>query len=45
MEQEVWRADTCLARARVTLVCLGPEARATRIPEEVREVLGRLPGA
>jgi acyl-CoA thioester hydrolase len=43
MEQEVWRKDTCLARARVTLVCIGPEGKATRIPAEVREALGRLP--
>jgi acyl-CoA thioester hydrolase len=43
MQQDVWRADTCLAQARVTLVCIGTEGRATRIPEEVREALGRLP--
>lgn len=43
MEQEVWRGETCLVRARVTLVCVGRDGRATRIPEEVREALGRLP--
>ena len=42
MEQEVWRGETCLARARVTLVCIGPEGRATRIPQEVRDALGRM---
>jgi acyl-CoA thioester hydrolase len=45
MEQEVWRGETCLARARVTLVCVGSEGRATRIPAEVREALGRLAAA
>jgi acyl-CoA thioester hydrolase len=45
MEQDDWRGETCLARARVTLVCIGPEGRATRIPAEVREALGRLSGA
>jgi acyl-CoA thioester hydrolase len=44
MEQEVWRDETCLVRARVTLACVGPEGRATRIPAEVREALGRLSG-
>jgi acyl-CoA thioester hydrolase len=44
MEQEVWRGETCLARARVTLVCIGREGRATRIPEEVRGALEGLAG-
>ena len=41
MEQEVWRGDTCLARAGDARL-IGPEGRATRIPEEVREALGRI---
>ena len=44
MQQEVWRGETCLTRARVTLVCIGPEGRATRIPDEVRDALARIPG-
>lgn len=43
MAQEVWREETCLVRARVTLVCLGPEGRPARMPPELREVLRRLP--
>ena len=44
MAQEVWRGETCLMRRRVTLVCLGPDGRPTRIPAEVRAALARIPG-
>ena len=43
MAQEVWRAETCLVRAQVTLACLGPEGRPARMPAEVRAALGALP--
>ena len=34
MEQEVWRGETCLAKCRVTLACIGPDGRPARIPAE-----------
>ncbi len=43
MAQEVWRERTCLAKARVTLACLGPEGRPMRMPEALRRALGTLP--
>jgi acyl-CoA thioester hydrolase len=43
MEQDIRRGETCLAKCRVTLVCLGPEGRAARIPAELRAMLGKLP--
>ncbi len=43
MAQEVWRAETCLVRAQVTLACLGPEGRPARMPAALREALARLP--
>jgi acyl-CoA thioester hydrolase len=42
MAQEVRRGDTVLARCRVTLVCIGADARPARIPPEVRTALGGL---
>ena len=42
MNQEIWRDAACLAKCRVTLVCIGKDGRAARIPDEVREALGRL---
>ena len=43
MAQEIWRDETCLVTARVTLACLGPGGRPARMPAEVREALHRLP--
>jgi acyl-CoA thioester hydrolase len=42
MNQEIWRGETCLAKCRVTLVCLGADGRPARIPDEVRAALGPL---
>ncbi|MBL9056496.1 MAG: tol-pal system-associated acyl-CoA thioesterase [Rhodobacteraceae bacterium] len=38
--QEVLRGDERLFTAAVTLVCLGPEGAATRLPAQVRAALG-----
>ncbi len=43
MAQEVWRDAACLAKARVTLACLGPDGRPARMPSELRAALVRLP--
>jgi acyl-CoA thioester hydrolase len=40
--QDVWRGDVALVRARVQIVCLGPQGRPVRMPEDVRSALGRL---
>ena len=36
MAQEVWRGDTMLFRARVAIVVLTEQGRATRLPAELR---------
>lgn len=45
MAQEVLRDEATLVRARVTLVCVGRDGRAARLPDEVREVLAGLMAA
>ncbi|WP_151720507.1 tol-pal system-associated acyl-CoA thioesterase [Gemmobacter serpentinus] len=42
MEQLVLRGEELLFRAQVTLVCIGPNGRALRLPDELRAVM--LPG-
>lgn len=42
MEQQVLRGQEVLFRAQVTLVCVGPNGRALRLPEDLRAVM--LPG-
>lgn len=42
LAQEVARDGTPLARAMVTLACLGPDGRPVRLPAEVRSALARL---
>ena len=42
MEQQVLRGQEVLFRAQVTLVCIGPNGRALRLPEDLRAVM--LPG-
>jgi acyl-CoA thioester hydrolase len=39
LQQDVWRGETRLFAAKVTLVCLGPEG-AVRLPDAVRAALG-----
>ena len=39
MPQEVWRDDTLLFRAAVTVVVLTAEGRATRLPADIRAKL------
>jgi acyl-CoA thioester hydrolase len=43
MAQDIWREATCLARCRLTLVCLGPGGKAVRVPAGIRDALARLP--
>lgn len=43
LRQAVWRNDTCLFDANVTLVCLTAHGTATRIPADIRQKLGDLP--
>ena len=40
MPQEVWRDDTLLFRATVTVVVLNAEGRAARLPADIRAKLG-----
>jgi acyl-CoA thioester hydrolase len=42
MVQDVLRDGVALAKCRVTLVCIGTDARPARIPAEVRDALGGL---
>jgi acyl-CoA thioester hydrolase len=42
MHQEVCRDGAALAKCRVTLVCIGADARPVRIPAEVRAALATL---
>ncbi|NKX44164.1 tol-pal system-associated acyl-CoA thioesterase [Roseicyclus persicicus] len=39
MPQEVWRGDDLLFRARVTIVVLDAQGRATRLPADIRAAL------
>ena len=39
LDQAVWRGEERLFRARVVLVCVGPDLRAARIPDRVRAAL------
>lgn len=41
LDQGVWRGEEKLFVARVVLVCVGPDLRAARIPDEVRTALRR----
>lgn len=45
MGQEVWRGDTCLARAAVTAACMDGQGRPARLPAEVRQKLGQFAAA
>ncbi len=42
MAQEVWRGETLLFRARVAVVVLTDEGRATRLPADIRARIGAL---
>ena len=42
MAQEVLRDGVVLVRAKLTLVCIGPDGRAARLPAEVRQALAAL---
>ena len=42
MAQDVLRDAETLVRARVTLVCIGPDGRAARLPAQVRAALAGL---
>lgn len=39
LRQEVWRAEECLFASDVTLVFVGPNGRAARIPADIRRLL------
>lgn len=39
MRQEVWRDETKLFEARVTIACMGLDGRPQRLPTEVRDAL------
>lgn len=45
MGQQVWRGDTCLARASVTAACMDGVGRPARLPAEVRQKLGQFAAA
>jgi len=42
MAQEVWRGATLLFRARVAIVVLTPQGRATRLPADIRARIASL---
>lgn len=42
MDQDVWRDDTCLVRAKVTLACLALNGRPSRMPADLAEALARI---
>ena len=42
MAQEVWRGETCLCRAAVTVACIDAAGRPQRLPGDVRDRLGGL---
>jgi acyl-CoA thioester hydrolase len=44
MAQDVTRTGQLLAACRITLVCVGPEGRAHRMPDDVRATLATLAG-
>jgi acyl-CoA thioester hydrolase len=44
MAQEVWRGETCLCRAAVTVACIDAAGRPRRLPGDVRDRLGGLGG-
>jgi acyl-CoA thioester hydrolase len=44
MEQEIWREDTRLMVAKVTLACVGAGGRPARMPADLVATLGRLAG-
>lgn len=44
MAQDVWRDETLLVHANVTLACLGPEGRPARIPADLAAALAELAG-
>lgn len=39
LRQEVWRGDACLFTSDVTIVMVGPNGRAARIPADIRRLL------
>lgn len=45
MGQQVWRGDTCLARAYLTAACMDGQGRPARLPAEVRQKLGQFAAA
>ena len=38
MGQEVWRDETCLFRASVTIVCIGRGGKPARLPAKLRSI-------
>ncbi len=42
MAQEVWRGETCLSRAAVTIACIDGAGKPQRLPGDVRDRLGGL---
>ena len=42
LDQAVWRGEACLFRAQVVVVAIGPNGRATRIPQAARDALETL---
>jgi acyl-CoA thioesterase FadM len=44
MEQEIWRGDTRLIVAKVTLACVGAGGRPARMPADLVATLRRLAG-
>ncbi len=42
--QEVWRGETCLSRAAVSVACIDSAGRPQRLPGDVRDRLGGLAG-
>ena len=42
MAQEVWRGETCLSRAAVTIACIDGAGKPQRLPGDVRGPLGGL---
>ena len=39
MPQKVFRGETLIFQANVTVVCIGPEGRAIRLPADIRQKL------
>ena len=40
MNQTVWRGETCLFAAEVTAACMTLDGRPTRLPKELRALIG-----